>query len=251
MTDWPPVIIVLITYRRLALALETIRSAKTMIDYPNIGFHVADDGSGSDYVRRLVEEIGSSYSVTSTDAERAGVGRSMNLGIAAALSRADLWLHLEDDWVLPRPLDIRPCVRLLLESDHVGMVRLGRLSAGIKAEVIPGADSAWWGIDIHSDTYTFNGNPSLRHRRFHDAYGYYPEGLRPGETELAYCAQVHSISGPGIVYPTWLSTRDAFQHIGDHQSYKYYMEREGRSAEEVAAMFEAQSQSQSSLTVSV
>lgn len=237
MTDYPPVIVLIITYRRLELAIETIRSVKQFLNYPNFGFHIADDGSGQDYINALCQEIGGSYSVTITDAERGGVGKNMNLGIAGCLSRADLWLHLEDDWVLRQKLDLVPCVQLMSENEIIGMVRLGRMSGGITAESIGGVDRLWWKLIKGSDTYVFSGNAALRHRRFHDAYGPYIEGLPPGQTELWYCDHFSGLNGPSIVWPAWLSTEETFFHIGDSHSFKWYMETGGLTAEEAADKF--------------
>ena len=239
MDSYPPVIALIVTYRRLALALETIRSVKTMVQYPNIGFHIADDGSGDEYRNRLLEEIGSEYSVEVTNSMGQGVGTNMNLGIEAVLKRADLWLHLEDDWVLYKPLDLEGPVRLLQEDPSVGMVRLGRLSANLQAVSMAGADKLWWRLHKLCDPYVFSGNAALRHRRFHDAYGPYTVGLKPGETELNYCGRFDGTEGPSIVYPAWLSYLDTFQHIGDSQSFKYHMETNGLTAEEAAVVFEA------------
>ncbi len=240
MDQYPPVIVLIITYRRLGLALETIRSVKQMVKYPNIGFHIADDGSGQEYVDRLREEIGSEYSVEVSDAGRQGVGVNMNLGIEAVLKRSDMWLHLEDDWVLHNPLDLEPCVRLLLEDESIGMVRLGRLSAHLKAMTIAGAGKLWWQLERNFDSYVFSGNAALRHRRFHNAYGQYTAGLKPGETELNYCHVFNTTKqGPAIVYPAWLTYDETFQHIGDSQSFKWHMETGGLSAEQAAEIFES------------
>lgn len=236
--DNPAVIALIITYRRLDLAIETIRSVKRHVQYPNIGFHIADDGSGPEYVKRLCYEIGPTYSITLTDSARGGVGKNMNLGIEACLSRSDFWLHLEDDWALKGPIDLTPCVRLLAEDKRIGMVRLGRLSAGIKAVSYSGAGQMWWLMERKSDTYVFSGNAALRHRRFSEFYGPYRTGLHPGQTELTYCGHFnHKVSGPEIVWPAWLNTDQTFHHIGDHQSFKYYMEREGLTGEQAAEKF--------------
>lgn len=237
-TLYPPVIVLIITYRRLRLAVETINSVKANLTYPNIGFHIADDGSGPEYINALRDAIGSTYSITVSDAARGGVGKNMNLGIHAVLDRADIWLHLEDDWVLREPLDLLPCVKLLVSNETVGMIRLGRLSAGLAGEVFAGADELWWRIKKGSDTYVFSGNAALRHRRFHSHYGPYKEGLMPGQTELDYCHKFSTKPGPDIVWPVWLSTTHSFFHIGDSHSYKWQMETGGKSAEEAAALFE-------------
>lgn len=238
MDNWPPVIILLITYRRLPLALATVRSIKERLIYPNIGWHIADDGSGGDYIQRIIDEIGPSYSIKVSDAARGGVGKSMNLGIAGCLNRADLWLHLEDDWILPRPLELAPCVHLLNDNAGIGMVRLGRLQANMRASSFSSVGHIWWALQKKSEPYIFTGNPSLRHRRFHETYGPYVEGLSPGHTEVSYCSQFNEKEGPSIVWPAWISCEETFQHIGDHQSFKWWMEAGGKTAEEAATIFE-------------
>lgn len=236
--DYPPVIVLIITYKRLPLALATVRSVKQFVDYPNIGFHIADDGSGQEHMARLHQEIGGSYNITVSDAAREGVGKSMNLGIEACLKRANLWLHLEDDWVLRQSLDLKPCVRLLEENPDIGLVRLGRLAANLKGQTFSAADNLWWRLEKNCDTYVFNGNASLRHRRFHESYGKYREGLMPGQTELSYCGKFNGIQGPGIVWPAWLSCEQTFEHIGDHQSYKWWLESGGLTPEQAALKFD-------------
>lgn len=239
---YPPVIVMIITYRRLRLAVETIKSVKANLTYPNIGFHIADDGSNTSdnpsYVQNLVDEIGPEYSITVSNAERGGVGKNMNLGIHAVLDRADLWLHLEDDWALRDKLDLLPCVQLLMEDETVGMVRLGRLSAGLQAQTFSCANKLWWRLKKNSNTYVFSGNAALRHRRFHSHYGPYKEGLMPGQTELVLCNKFNTTSGPDIVWPAWLNTEETFFHIGDSHSFKWYLETGGLTAEQAADKFE-------------
>ncbi len=241
MTDYPPVIVLIITYRRLQLALETIRSVKQKVIYPNIGFHIADDGSGADYVNALREEIGPEYSCELTDSGRTGVGANMNLGIQKIISgRADLWLHLEDDWVLPDKLDLAPCVQLLQEDESVGMIRLGRLTAQEVGTTMSAAGKLWWRLKKGSNSYIFSGNAALRHKRFALAYGTYKTDLTPGRTELAMCHAFDTKKGPDIVYPAWVDYTQTFQHIGDSQSFKWWMESGGKTADEAAEMFEEQ-----------
>ncbi len=239
MTEWPEVAILIITYRRLTLALEQIRSIKEFLDYPKLSWHIADDGSGFEYVRELCRAIGPDYEITHTDANRGGVGTNMNHGVNAVLERTDYWLHLEDDWALRYPMDLKPCVQALAENDDIGMIRLGRLTAGIEATTIAMADKMWWKMKKGSDTYVFTGNAALRHRRFFDAYGPYKEKLTPGRTELTMCDQFNRKQGPSIAWPAWLNIDEMFFHIGDSQSFKYYMESEGLTAEAAADKWEA------------
>ena len=237
--SFPPVIVLVITYERTNLAVETIRSVKERLDYPNLGFHIADDGSRPGHIDRLLEEIGPTYSVSVSNSARRGVGANMNLGMDRCLERGDFILWLEDDWAIPRDtrLDLGPCVQALAEVPRIGMVRLGRLSAGLTGTTIAAAGRLWWELERGRDTYTFNGNAALRHRRFCETYGHYQEGLKPGETELSMCARFNATPGPTVVWPAWSSQDRLFQHIGDHQSFKYWMESGGLSGEAAAERF--------------
>ena len=63
--------------------------------------------------------------------------------------------------------------------------------------------------------YAFTGHPSLRHARYRAAYGDYPVGLGPGDTELAYAYQYRVGDGPRIVWPQGYPTGGLFGHIGE------------------------------------
>jgi hypothetical protein len=229
-----PVVAQIITYERRPLALQTIRSVKEHVAYPHLEFHISDDGSRTGHVDALIAEIGNDYKVTVTNSARKGVGTSMNFGAREILKRADLILHLEDDWVIPEGiLELQPFVDLLVKEPSIGMVRLGLLTLDMQGTTVHLNGRVWWKLN-KGPPYTFNGHPSLRHRRFYEAYGPYKEGLKPGETEVAMCWQFNNLPGPSIVIPPCVS---AFQHIGDSQSFKYFMEREGLSGEQAAARF--------------
>ena len=213
MSECPPVIALLITYKRTDLALRTIQGVRANCGWPNIGFHLSDDGSGPEHVEKLREAIGPTYSLTFSDAKRGGVGKSMNYGMAACLERADYILWLEDDWYLEKPFDLGECVRLLQEREDIGMIRLGYISPGIEAQLVSGAGRLWWKLH-KGPTYTFAGHASLRHRRFCEAYGPYPTNLTPGETELWMCGKVNNTPGPVVVVPAWTGEWGPFSHIG-------------------------------------
>lgn len=211
MNDWPLVVALLVTYKRTELAVRTVLGVRRYLDYPNIVWHVTDDGSSEEHVKAIQTaiDVGCGF----TNANRRGVGVSQNMGMDAALLRADYILWLEDDWELTAPFDLRPCVQLLAENDALGMVRLGYISPGIRGELIAGAGRLWWQLE-KGPTYTFTGHASLRHRRFCEAYGHYVEGLAPGATELHYCGTVNGRPGPAIVVPAFTGEWGPFGHIG-------------------------------------
>jgi len=98
MNDFPLVVALIITYERTEVARATIKGIKDRIIYPNLGFHIADDGSNGNHVQSLIEEIGPDYEISTSNTGGHSVGKNMNEGIARCLERADIWLHWEDDW---------------------------------------------------------------------------------------------------------------------------------------------------------
>ncbi|MDZ4247403.1 MAG: glycosyltransferase [Dehalococcoidia bacterium] len=236
MTDYPEVVVLLITYERTDVARETIKGIKDRIIYPNLSWHIADDGSNDGHIQKLITEIGPDYAVTVSQTGGHSVGRSMNMGVAEALRRSDIWLHWEDDWVPNFRIELIPCVELLTHNKDIGMIRLGRLSEGLHGNVIKGGDRLWWHLDKTKDLWCWTGHAAVRHRRFHEAYGTYKEGLTPGRTELSYQDAFNSKTGPGVVWPAW-ARYDICDHIGDGYSYKEAMENRNLTREAAAKEF--------------
>ncbi len=234
--DYPLVVALIITYERTEIARQTIRGIKERVHYPNLEFHIADDGSAGNHVARLIEEIGPAYRVTVTNTGGHSVGKSMNLGITEILKRADAWLHWEDDWVPNMHFDLWPCIQLFHDQPDVGMVRLGRLSEGLYGQVIKGGDRLWWKLDKAKDAWTWVGHAAVRHRRFWDAYGPYKEGLTPGKTELCFQDKYNNTQGSAIVWPAWLRY-DICDHIGDGYRFEEHMDNYHLTREQAAAKF--------------
>lgn len=216
MPDHPDIIINFITYNRLHDALRTIQSVKEFLVWPNIGWHIADDGSPDGYVEALKTAIGPTYEVTVTNAQpdrekdgsRQQVGKNMNLGATKAFDRGDFVLWLEDDWELRAPLDLGPMVELLTDCPEIGMVRMGYLHLNLEAEIMGAAGQLWWRFKRAGHHYTFAGHPSLRHKRFYEFYGCYTEGLSIGATEDQFCGGFEDkADGPDVVWPAWLGDR--------------------------------------------
>ena len=238
MTEFPPVIVLLITFERTEVALTTIRGIKERIRYPNLGWHIADDGSNGNHIKTLANEIGPEYEISTSNTGGHSVGKSMNEGVARCLERADIWLHWEDDWYPNMEIDLLPCVELLQQNEEIGMIRLGRLSTDLHGKTIVGGDRLWWQLDKDKQLWTWVGHAAVRHRRFHDAYGIYPEGLTPGKTELGMQSNVMYKKGPEIVWPAWLRY-DICDHIGDGYSFKEAMENRRLTRDEAVEEFRA------------
>ena len=122
--------------------------------------------------------------------------------------------------MLERELDLTPYAQLLEDDGRYGMVRLGYLNLNMRGLCFGHGGHLYWDLERDADSYVFTGHPSLRHRRFREWYGAYPEGLDPGKTELGYAEQFrYKVGGPGIVFPVANSEYGPFAHIGSVKSY--------------------------------
>jgi hypothetical protein len=202
----------LVTYKRTDVAVRTVRGVMDNLTYPRLEWHVADDGSDPAHLAAIAEAIGD-VRTSWSNAERGGVGRSMNRGMAECLRRADYILWLEDDWECQQPFDLTPCVQVLNDVGEAGMVRLAYISPGIEGTLVGWAGRLWWRLS-KGPTYTFTGHASLRHRRFCEAYGEYREDLPPGATELYMCGTFNNRQGPSVILPAWTGEWGPFSHIG-------------------------------------
>lgn len=216
-----PLTIILQTYCRTDVALRTIAAARQYLSYGGpLYWYVADDGSPVEHVRAVWDAL----DWVSTDrlighSVRRGYGGNCNAAWAIADQIGALTFWLEDDWELRQPLDLYAYACLLMETSEIGMVRLGALNLDIRARTWAYGGRVYWKLDREphiEGTPVFTGHPSLRHRRYRDAYGPYPEGLTPGETELAYAYQFRqgSPDAPGIVWPADYPPWGFFGHIG-------------------------------------
>lgn len=253
---WPVVTVVLCTYNRLSELTLTFSSLVENLQYPRIHWHIADDGSPDNVLNASIHHIGEyanlkgdsfTYSVT----QRKGWGANVNYALETLRVNqrppSDITYFTEDDYVLKRPLDLRPYVSILEAYPQVGMVRFGISGHdGIRARLreldiaasMPGYSeevgrgSTWPGkvnvleLELGEQAdwgafgfFRYSNRPHLKHRRFHEAYGKYVEGRTLAETEQAMnhtITSVHRDTGgasPAIIVPCqW--TYWYYDHIG-------------------------------------
>lgn len=215
MSDVPPVWIILTTYKRTELALKVIGALKRNLIWENIGWFIADDGSTDVDIGRMVKAIGQANAVEFYKSDRKGVGHNMNHAMRTIFNYgAELFMMMEDDWELMRPLDLSFYVNLLQNHEDVCMVRLGYLSVGLSGTTEAMDNHLWWRLHKNGYQYVFSGHACLRHKRMVEAYGFYSEGLSPGQNELDYCAKFNSKEGPDIVWDADFGRTGPFAHIG-------------------------------------
>lgn len=215
-----PIVIVLQTFKRTDVALRTIAAAHKHLHYPDLRWYVADDGSPSEHVEQVVNALHQlDAHIVGGHNERLLYGGNCNKAWHAADAFSTLTFWLEDDWELRQPLDLYPYAALLMETEEIGMVRLGVLNLDIRGRTWAHGGRVYWKLDKEphiEGTPVFAGHPSLRHRRYREAYGDYPVILNPGETELAYAWQFRMgpQDAPAIVWPADYPASGFFGHIG-------------------------------------
>lgn len=213
-----PIVIVFQTWARTEYALRTIAAAREHLHYPDLRWYVADDGSQPAHIEAVLRALDDTHLI-GMHSERVGYGANANAAWTRArdVSRLSFWL--EDDWELRAPLDLYPYAALLMERYEIGMVRLGVLNLDIRGRSWGHDGRVYWTLDRtpHLEgTPVFTGHPALRHTRYHDAHGDYPEGLAPGDTELAYALRYRILppEAPAIVWPADYPAAGLFGHIG-------------------------------------
>lgn len=217
-----PIVIVLQTFKRTDVALRTIDAAQALLRYDGpLAWYVADDGSPADHVEAVAARVRGTLppgsSLFGHHSERRGYGANANAAWRAADAISPLTFWLEDDWELTSPLDLTPYADALADPE-LGMVRLGYLNRGIAGSTVAAAGQLYWRLyhePVEGVELVFTGHPALRHRRYRDAYGWYPTGLKPGETELGYAFNYRTGAGaPWIVWPVDYPMWGRFAHIG-------------------------------------
>lgn len=213
----PPIVIVLQTFKRTEVALRTVAAARQYLRYAgDLIWYVADDGSPMEHIEAVIAAASREMRVAH-HTERRGYGANANAAWRAADAYSPLTFWLEDDWELAAPLDLTPYADAL-HDEEIGMIRLGYLNRGIAGSTVSAAGRLWWRLyhePVEGAELVFTGHPSLRHQRYRDAYGWYPEGLGPGDTELGYAYRYRVGSGaPWIVWPVDWPAWGLFAHIG-------------------------------------
>lgn len=216
MMNLPIVTVMLITYKRTDYAVRTVLGIQKHLRYPNLMWHIADDGSQPEHVRAITNVMTTQHPVSISNAERRGAGHSMNLGQARAWNNGDFILWMEDDWELQEDFDLVPLVRALQERQDIGTIRLAYISPPLQGTLISAADNLYWKLHRSPEClYTYSGQPQLRHRRFFDAYGPHQTGLGAGDTEIHMCwTVIHHPDGPDVAIPAWTGIWGPFKHIG-------------------------------------
>lgn len=201
MPELPPLTIVVTTWlppadggARFAVMKQARRSWSNNLIYEDgdtagtIDYVIGDDGSPRDTLPQIAE-VYRSFSrstITMLPGSREGVGASLNRCVREISDWGrELALYMVDDWALSNTLDITPWVKLLLQDESIGAVRLGPPHPDLTGRVMHLGELGWaLALDRHH--YAFSFRPTLFHKRFFEAYGPFEEGVSALECERQY-----------------------------------------------------------------
>jgi glycosyltransferase involved in cell wall biosynthesis len=177
---------------------------------------VCDDGSSADE-RRQIMQLGADRFIWN---DRVGYGRNANSGMHAATG--EFIFHLEDDLIIVRRGHfLKAAIEVVGSLPELGYVkfqsesiekRIPKLRARrdvgeYRVDVLPFPSPHAEGLQI----YRYTNRPHVKHRRFHEIYGLYPEGYSPFETELLFARRVNANRGSRI---GWIHNSVVFRHFG-------------------------------------
>lgn len=228
----PPVTIQICTYNRPKELTQTLYHLYTNLYYEGeLRWLICDDNSPDNYLERIRKQAGRfkwfDYLKPRFVSTPQNVGWGGNVNYGMSHIDTDYIFFVEDDYLLMQELDLRLGVAVLQTHEHLGMMRY-RGTAGDKlvyqqreADIahylpefhqglgLPGKIT-YLQIDSGSPSvYLYSHGAHLKRRKFHEFYGYYPVGLKLGETEESYGHtvkdQMLNIGAPGIaIFPEWI-----------------------------------------------
>lgn len=211
--NWPTLAINIVTYNRKEVLRRTLVGLQDHLSYrEGRAVIVADDGSTDGTQEMLKDEF--PY-VELVQSQRSGLGANTNAGLRKCFSFSDVVLQLQDDMELLATLDLYSFVEKLVTDETAGFIRLWGVAGHRYTAELKGQ---FWHVFWSSpELYIPSDRPHIKHRRFHDAVGFYPEGRRTAETEEAWCHQCKQAvyinpGAPQVIVPLGLDTEKMWEH---------------------------------------
>lgn len=236
--DFPQVSVLIVTYDRPKEIRQTIYALLKHLKYPRekLLWHLADDNSPEQYLDDIKREFKYLH-FTATVTDRKGWGANVNKAQLFCQDKSDFIFLIEDDYVAQRQIDLEQGVALLA-SEHdrhkpeeatarkpIGLVRYD----GIQAhwlnlelrEAQTGIGAVHYMHILHNSPFlnVYSNRPHLKHRRFHDNYGNYEEGLNLGETESGFAHRVKHSKDRVWITVLQSGIQKSFEHIGHSRQH--------------------------------
>lgn len=221
-SDLPPIGVIIPTFNREQVVCRVLTGLKAHLRYAGqINYYVSTDGTDNTEVE-VARTFGDQVYVT--HGPKRGLGANLNHLLHG--TQEELILQLDDDHLLLTNLELDRHVVELLSCSEAAWIRLmGIGSHNYHAQL----RHQYWFVDWDSpELYIPSNRPHLKHKRFHEVFGYYPEGVSLAVTEEGFCHQcrdkVPSLLGipPQVLVPLNSNSESAWDHIGASWQLKGY-----------------------------
>lgn len=205
------------TYNRIDILATTLIELNVNLRYSGeLRFLIADDSEDPAPVDELAARMPFSDRIRVVHSTgRQGLGANVNNGLRHC--DTELVLQTQDDYVLLRELNLDPHADKLLSDAAAGWIRLRCIGGHrFRAKL----DGSYWRVDWNSEElYIVSDQPHLKKKSFHDAFGFYPEGLKVGETENEWCAKAKAAATCGaemdMLIPIAWDTENSWAHVAN------------------------------------
>lgn len=214
--------IVIISFDRPIEIRQTIYALEHYLKYSGPQrWIIADDGSPEGQMRSLKIEFAHLHPLILAT-QRGGWGRNVNNALRWVRDHGIEYIFLcEDDYMAMTDIDLDSGAEILGRHPQYGLVRYDGLAGHdlllhlTEVDIHRGRTPILEILLQSRHLNIYSNRPHLRHRRFTDHYGLYPEGLPLGATEESYahCVRDRYENGPKIISLANGIVR-AFNHIG-------------------------------------
>lgn len=220
---WPSVAVMLITWNRPREIRRTLTALQEHLRYSGkLHWHIADDGTGGTYVQDIEADF-PDVAFTHTITKRGGWGVNANTAMRFLWKEGHHFIFLcEDDYLALRPIELNRGVALMQGVRSVSLVRYDGIAAhgqkglDLQLRMTRRPQKIPYLLILKSSAHVnvYSNRPHLKHKRFHDYHGMYPNRTALAQTETAYAKQVkRKPGGQNIaVLPDYLFT--PFRHFG-------------------------------------
>jgi hypothetical protein len=141
----------------------------------------------------------------------------------AAWGFSDYVYQSQDDLWLLHHFDLHPHIEKLMTDPTCGYIRLWGAGGHRYTANLEG--NHWRVLWNSEELYIPSDRPHVKHRRFHEHFGMYPEGLGTAHTEDAWCHQCKNRAGMDgkqldVFVPHAVDVERNFEHAGWHTRWR-------------------------------
>ena len=198
-TNLPTVPVVIFTHNRTNVAIEVIKSLVKNIVYPRLKWILSDDRSNKEHICKLKDlfaELNIRPTICTTSKDHWGLGASMNNGLKEAFKTSDIVLRTEDDWFLEKKLYLRKYVEAISNNSSIAGIRMAMVGSNVYSENQYDLDGLKCLVGDYN-SWIFNNQTMLVHRRIHDAIGWYRENETADREEDEFRRRFNSFTNSG------------------------------------------------------